>query len=169
MVKTDPLICADRPAPLASGTSCLLDEEKWTATHTAGDQPFRAQRSTVGQDGLHKDIIAVSFLDEPTSTKPFRMNDDDIAAEPPASTTGRRMVSAGLRRTGLAAGNESETGGVVLRSEKRVIARCTWPSARAWLVICAVVQQWLRVKACLGRGDRHPGRVRGACWSSEQP
>lgn len=76
------------------------------------------------------------------------------------------MVSAGLGRAGSAAGKESETGGVVLRGVKRVIARGTWVSARAWLVPCAVLQQWLRVKACLGRGGQHPGRVRGAHWSS---
>lgn len=86
MVKTDPHIPADGPAASVLGYHVCLTSR--TAIRTASEQSCRTQRSTVDQEGLRKDVNAVPFPIEPTPTKPFRMNDDDIAAEPPASTTG---------------------------------------------------------------------------------
>ncbi|KAG6368651.1 hypothetical protein INS49_002864 [Diaporthe citri] len=55
MVKTGPRIPADCPAASALRISCLFNEEQWTID-SPRDQPFRAQRSTVDEDRLHKDV-----------------------------------------------------------------------------------------------------------------
>lgn len=98
------------------GIRCLLDEEQWTTIHTPRLQPCRTQRSTLDDDIPHKGVNVVSFLIEAHLGETFRINDDEIAAQTPASTSGTCVVSAGLEKAGLAAGKESETGGEVPRA-----------------------------------------------------
>lgn len=58
----------------------------------------------------------VSFLMKAHLDETFRIKDDEIAVQTPASTSGTWAISAGPRRAGLAAGKESETGASLPRA-----------------------------------------------------